>query len=64
MIEIERKFLIRSDNYKQEAKKNTRIIQGYINSDPIKTVRIRIKGNLGYITIKGKSNSSGTTRFE
>jgi len=64
MIEIERKFLITSDIYRQEAKKSTRIIQGYLNSDPNRTVRIRIKENLGYITIKGKSNTSGTTRFE
>ena len=64
MIEIERKFLVTSDIYRQETKKSTRIIQGYLNSDPNRTVRIRIKENLGYITIKGKSNTSGTTRFE
>lgn len=64
MIEIERKFLVTSEMYKQEAYKNTRIVQGYLNSDPERTVRVRIKGKQGFITIKGKSNDSGTSRFE
>ncbi|MBW1295203.1 CYTH domain-containing protein [Aquimarina litoralis] len=64
MIEIERKFLVSSDVYKQEAHKSTLIIQGFLNTDPERTVRIRIKGEEAYITVKGKSNRSGTTRFE
>ena len=64
MIEIERKFLVESNGYKAEAYKNTRIIQGFLSTDPERTVRVRIKGNQGFLTIKGKSNTSGTSRFE
>ena len=64
MIEIERKFLVLSDNYKKEANKKERIVQGFLNTNPERTVRIRIKGEKGFITVKGKSNGEGTTRFE
>lgn len=64
MIEIERKFLVKSAAYKSAANSKIRILQGFLNTDPNRTVRIRIMGNLGYITVKGKSNPSGTSRFE
>lgn len=62
--EIERKFLISSNDYKLKATGKTRILQGYLNSTPERTVRIRIKGNKGFLTIKGKSNEGGMSRFE
>ncbi len=61
--EIERKFLV-TGNYKSLAKERFRIAQGYLCSVPERTVRIRIKGEKGYITIKGKSNDSGLSRYE
>lgn len=64
MVEIERKFLVLSDDYKQQASHKNHIAQGYLNSHPERTVRIRIKGEIGFITVKGKGNESGTTRFE
>ena len=64
MIEIERKFLVHSEAYKTEAYKKTRITQGFLSTDPERTVRVRIKGTQGFLTIKGKSNTSGTSRFE
>ena len=64
MNEIERKFLVTSTEFLSESKKSSRIVQGYLNSNPERTVRIRIKGTQGFITIKGKGNESGTTRFE
>ena len=64
MIEIERKFLVNSTDYRTEAFTKTRISQGYICTDPERTVRIRIKGDEGFITIKGQSNESGLSRFE
>ncbi|KAF2518301.1 CYTH domain-containing protein [Flavobacterium salilacus subsp. salilacus] len=64
MTEIERKFLVLNNNYKQEAFAQTRISQGYLNSHPERTVRVRIKGDKGYLTIKGMGNESGTTRME
>ncbi|MEL4308832.1 CYTH domain-containing protein [Joostella sp. CR20] len=64
MIEIERKFLVASDEFKKEASKKERIVQGFLNKDPERTVRVRIKGEKGYITVKGISNETGTSRFE
>jgi len=64
MIEIERKFLITSSEFKTQSFKNTRIIQGYLNSNPERTVRVRVKGDKGFLTIKGLGNESGATRFE
>ncbi len=63
-IEIERKFLVTSEDFKSEAYKSTRIRQGYLASVPGRTVRVRTKGEKGFLTVKGESNESGTTRFE
>ena len=64
MVEIERKFLVNSNAFKKEAFKSTRIIQGFLNTDKERTVRVRLKGDKGFITVKGKSNNSGLSRFE
>lgn len=64
MIEIERKFLVTSEDFKTFSYTKNHIAQGYLNSDPERTVRIRIKGESGFLTIKGKGNESGTTRME
>ena len=64
MIEIERKFLILSEAFKNEAFNCTRIVQGFLNTNPMRTVRIRIKGDEGFLTVKGKSNEAGTIRTE
>ena len=64
MQEIERKFLVKNDAYKAQAASHKRITQGYLNAHPERTVRVRVKGDQGFLTIKGKSNKTGTTRFE
>ncbi|MFS4415554.1 CYTH domain-containing protein [Maribacter sp. 2307ULW6-5] len=64
MLEVERKFLVTSAAYKQGAKNSTRIVQGFLNTDPERTVRVRIRDNAGFLTVKGKGNDTGTTRFE
>lgn len=64
MIEIERKFLVTSDTYKKEAFSKKRITQGYLSSNPERTIRVRIKENKAYLTIKGSSNETGMSRFE
>jgi adenylate cyclase len=64
MIEIERKFLVTSEAFKKEATTQNRIKQGYLSSVPERTVRVRTKGNKGFLTIKGLSNDSGLSRFE
>lgn len=62
-LEIERKFLVAGD-YKSFARKSIRITQGYISSIPERTVRVRIMGDKGFITIKGIGAHGGVSRFE
>ncbi|MGP1478294.1 MAG: CYTH domain-containing protein [Capnocytophaga sp.] len=64
MQEIERKFKVKSAAYKAYATQRVRLTQGYLSSVPERTVRVRLKGDEAFITIKGSSNESGTTRFE
>lgn len=64
MIEIERKFLVLSDAFLEEAFRENRIVQGYLSSVPERTVRVRIKGEKGFLTVKGKGNESGMSRLE
>jgi len=63
-LEIERKFLVKNNNYKKDAFKKSYIKQGFLNSDKERTVRVRIIDEQAFITVKGKSNQEGTTRFE
>ena len=63
-VEIERKFLVRNENFKKVAHKEVRIIQGYLSTEPERTVRVRIKGEKAFLTIKGISNESGLSRYE
>lgn len=64
MIEIERKYLVTSLEFLNEYSTKNDIGQGYLCSNPERTVRIRIKGNKGFITIKGIGSESGVSRFE
>jgi CYTH domain-containing protein len=64
MEEIERKFLVKNTLFINNATKQYRIVQAYINSNPERTVRVRIKNDKAYLTIKGIGNLSGTTRLE
>lgn len=62
--ETERKFLVNSLDFVQEAYSAQRIVQGYICSAPGRTVRVRIRGDKGYLTIKGPSDEKGLSRYE
>lgn len=62
-LEIERKFLVKGD-FKSAAYRSVRIIQGYLSSVPERTVRVRLKGDKGYLTIKGIPNVDGVSRYE
>lgn len=64
MIEIERKFLVKNETYKSESIKKQLITQGYLSSDPKRSVRIRVCEQNAYITIKGQTSESGTSRYE
>ena len=63
-IEIERKYLVKSLEFKKVSNKQYRIKQGFLNSDKNRVVRIRIRDDKGFITIKGKSSNDGLSRFE
>lgn len=61
-IEIERKFLVTGDGWRQQAASQTRFSQGYLSREPARTVRVRIAGDAAFLTIKGAT--SGATRAE
>ncbi len=63
-MEIERKFLVISEDYKKAAYAKNRIRQGFLSTDPERTVRIRLKEDKGYLTIKGRTDEGGTSRME
>lgn len=65
-LEIERKFLVnkRDGEYKKQAYSSSRIKQGYICSAHGRTVRVRIRDEKGYLTIKGPSDKGGMSRYE
>ena len=63
-LEIERKFLVRNSDYKRQAYGSSRIQQGYICSGHGRTVRVRIRDNRGYLTIKGPAGDDGLSRYE
>lgn len=63
-LEIERKFLVKDNRYKRQAYDATRIVQGYICSAGGRTVRVRVRGEKGYLTIKGPSGEGGLGRYE
>ena len=64
MQEIERKFLVLSETYKDQTFGKEKIVQGFLARHPERTVRVRIKGEQGFLTIKGKSPDGGVSRFE
>ena len=64
MIEIERKFLVKDSSFKNEVDNMFVIKQGFLNTSKERTVRVRVKGAIGFITVKGKSSEDGLSRFE
>lgn len=64
MLEIERKFLVTNDDYKRQAYASYRIKQGYICSGHGHTVRVRLRGETAFLTIKGPSRDGGLSRYE
>ena len=63
-LEIERKFLVCGEDYKQQAFHHSRIKQGYISSRRGATVRVRLRDGQGLLTIKGPSDAKGMSRYE
>lgn len=63
-IEIERKFLVKNQLFESQSSRSYSIEQGFLNSDKNRVVRVRLKDEQGFLTIKGKTNDSGLSRFE
>ena len=63
-MEIERKFLVKNTSFTDEAFEARRIVQGYICADAERSVRVRIRGNEGFLTIKSATNERGWSRYE
>jgi adenylate cyclase len=63
-LEIERKFLVENEEWKNQISESFEIAQGYLNSAIDRNVRVRIKGESAFLTIKGKTTSLTRTEFE
>lgn len=63
-IEIERKFLVTGDGWRQPDERQTRFSQGYLSRDPARTVRVRIAGDQAFLTIKGATRGATRAEFE
>lgn len=62
-LEIERKFLVRGD-FRPHSSSSSRIQQAYLSSSPQRSVRVRLAGERGFLTIKGKADAAGLARYE
>lgn len=62
-LEIERKFLIKDDSWRAGSR-GLRYVQGYISSRPERTVRVRLVGERGFLTVKGKTRGTARSEFE
>jgi len=63
-LEIERKFLVTSDNFIKLSQSQRNITQGFLNTHKERVVRIRLIDEKGFLTIKGVSSDDGSSRFE
>ena len=63
-IEIEHKFLVADEGWRQAATRQTRFSQGYLSRDPARTVRVRIAGEQAFLTIKGETRGASRAEFE
>ena len=63
-IEIERKFLVKDDSWRDGVESETHIMQGYLSDNPSATVRVRVKGVKGYLTIKGRGTGLVRPEYE
>ena len=63
-VEIERKFLVTTTQYKSLATTQVKISQGYLSKTPERTVRVRVAGDRAWLTIKGIGDAQGMVRKE
>lgn len=63
-LEIERKFLVIDNSFMLQSTRSYPIVQGYLSTDPKRNVRVRLKGDKGFLTIKGETSADGLSRME
>jgi len=63
-LEIERKYLLNSDKWRSLVVSSHPILQGYLNAQAERTVRVRIKGDEAFLTVKGKNEGIARVEFE
>lgn len=63
-IEVERKFLVSDESWRSGVTSSTRIVQGYLAQTDAATVRVRVKGDKGFLTLKGVSVGVSRSEFE
>ena len=63
-IEIEHKYLVKNDLYKEMAYEKLKITQGYLNRSPDRTVRVRTVNDKGFLTVKGRNTGDKRLEFE
>lgn len=63
-VETERKFLVVGDQWRSTVTSSTRIVQGYLASTPEVTVRVRVRGDRGFLTIKGRTSGISRSEYE
>ena len=63
-VEVERKFLVRDESWRADVTTATRIVQGYVAQTATTTVRVRVRGDRGFLTLKGVSTGIARSEFE
>lgn len=63
-VEVERKFLVNDDSWRESATSSTRIVQGYLAQTEVATVRVRVRADTGYLTIKGATVGVSRSEYE
>ncbi len=63
-LEIERKFLVVNDSWKMSVESESRLIQGYLSTEKNATIRVRVKGDCAYLTIKGATTGIKRSEYE
>jgi adenylate cyclase len=63
-VEIERKFLLADENWREQVLSKSKFLQGYLSLAPERTVRVRVADDRGWLTIKGKNVGASRAEFE
>lgn len=63
-LEIERKYLVKNDSWRDLVESQAHIMQGYLANNDNAVVRVRVKGDAAYITVKGAAEGISRSEYE